>query len=93
MNCGKCGTEPATSKSEFRAVCDKCGAFLHVCLNCDHHDRQSYRECRASATAEAVGDKDKYNFCEEFRPASSGNNSSEPKKSRADIERLFKDVG
>ena len=89
MKCHQCGTESVAPKPEFRALCEKCGAFMHVCLNCEHYDRQAYHECRASATAEYVGDKEKYNFCEEFRPAGSGKNASEPKKSRKDIEKMF----
>ena len=88
--CHECGREAAEERIGFRATCDGCGAFLHVCLNCGHHDRQAYHECRASSTTEFVSDKAKYNFCEEFRPSSGGEGGpSSGKKSRKDIEKLF----
>ncbi|MBF0341324.1 MAG: hypothetical protein HQL95_10245 [Magnetococcales bacterium] len=37
-----------------------------VCLNCRFHDPGSYNECRETV-AERIVDKDKANFCEEFK--------------------------
>jgi len=85
--CHKCGRTREPGKVGFRAVCE-CGAYLHCCLNCRHHDASSYHECRASATTEYVSDKEKANLCEEFdfvRGRSGGGST----KSRADIEKLF----
>ena len=45
--------------------CPKCRADLHVCLNCKHHDRTAYNECRESQ-ADRVLDKDRSNFCDYF---------------------------
>lgn len=90
VRCSGCGREAEEERIGFRAMCDGCGAFLHACLNCGHHDRQAYHECRAAATAEYVSDKAKYNFCEEFRAAArDGGGASPSRKSRADIEKLF----
>lgn len=86
--CHRCGRSADGERVGFRAICEGCGAYLHACLNCAHHDRDSYRECRAAATTEFVGDKEKANFCEEFRPRSAGG-AETGKKSRRDIEKLF----
>jgi hypothetical protein len=85
--CHKCGRTREAGKVEFRAVCD-CGAWLHVCLNCRHYDRSAYHECRCSATAEYVSDKEKTNLCEEF-DSLRGPSGGPAGKSRADIEKLF----
>ena len=87
LKCHHCGAVTAKERVEFRALCDGCGAYVHVCLNCAHYDRQAYHECRASATVEYVSDKEKSNFCEEFVPAGAGGDA--PKKPRKDIEKMF----
>ena len=97
--CGKCGApldpgrvaaQAAGGRIEFRESCGKCGAYLHCCLNCAHHDPKVHHECRASATTEYVPDKEKGNFCEEFRYAPRPGTSPRV-KSRAEIEKLFGD--
>jgi hypothetical protein len=70
MHCGACQTGVSIAAGErvgFRDACDHCGADLHVCLNCSHHDRSAYNECR-EASAERVADRDRANRCEWFRP-------------------------
>jgi hypothetical protein len=86
--CAKCGTPLPEGRVEFRAICAKCGSYVHVCRACVHFDSGGHHECRASATAEYVADKDRFNFCEEFRPAA-GPAAGSPKKTRAEIEKLF----
>jgi hypothetical protein len=39
-----------------------------------------------------VGDKDKLNFCEEFRPKEDGSGHPVQEKSRAEIEKMFRDL-
>ena len=87
--CGKCGNPLPEGRIEFRAVCAKCGSYLHVCRACAHYDPGAHHECHSSATTEYVADKDRFNFCEEFRPAAAPSAGS-PGKSRADIEKLFR---
>ncbi len=74
----------------FRDLCDRCGADLHVCLNCQYHDPSAYNECR-EPQAERVADRDRANRCDYFRPASgelaSGTEADDP---RAALEALFK---
>ena len=65
---------------------------MHACLNCRHHDPAAHHECRASATAEYVADKEKFNYCEEFAyRAGSPGGAATGRKSRAEIEKLFPD--
>lgn len=68
MHCWKCrktiGDEPA--KIGFRAECPLCGADLHVCMNCKFHAPAKPNECAIPGT-DPVRDREKGNFCEEFR--------------------------
>lgn len=70
MKCHACQTQTELSPGRalgFRDECEGCGADLHVCLNCDHHDPQAYNGCRESS-AERVLDRDRANRCDYFRP-------------------------
>lgn len=94
MRCFQCGqtTEVATGERiGFRDECTRCGADLHVCRNCDHHDPSAYNECRESS-AERVGDRDRANRCEWFRPGSveTGSDAGSSDTASADFEALFK---
>ena len=44
-----------------------CGADLHVCVQCRHHDPGAYNECRET-NAEPVRDRDRANRCDWFAP-------------------------
>lgn len=93
MHCHACQSEIPLATGEsigFRDVCDRCGADLHVCLSCTHHDPSAYNECRESS-AERILDRDRANRCEYFRPAS-GLGSEEGTRSSAlsDLEELFR---
>lgn len=46
--------------------CPKCHAAMRVCYNCVHFDLSAQWECREHIT-ERVSQKDKANFCDEFR--------------------------
>ncbi len=78
--CPGCGKAWDGGKPVFRETCPACGAWMHCCTNCRHYDPHAHHECRASATAEYVGDKEKFNYCEEFalapKPASRGGTGS-----------------
>ena len=70
MNCFACGRAVEVTSGErvgFRDECERCGADLHVCRNCAHHDPAAYNECRESST-ERVDDRERANRCEWFRP-------------------------
>lgn len=68
MKCWSCHSElPELSdkKLSFRAVCDKCHAWLHCCRNCRHYKPGLPNHCAIPGT-EYVADREASNFCEEF---------------------------
>jgi hypothetical protein len=74
MRCHGCAVTidvAADQRVGFRDACDGCGADLHVCLNCAHHDPSAYNECR-EPNAERVSDRDRANRCDYFAPGSGG---------------------
>jgi hypothetical protein len=50
----------------FKASCEKCGVYLHSCIQCALWDRSS-GHCR-SLTTEQSGNREDLNFCEEYVP-------------------------
>ena len=65
--CYNCGWEwRKPHEPAFREMCPRCDAFLHACKNCAHYDETAHHQCKSSTT-EYVGDKERSNFCEEFR--------------------------
>ena len=87
--CGGCGRELPPGRIEFRAVCAGCSGWLHTCRHCELFDPKSHHECRASATAEYVADKEKFNFCEEFTPALVARRVVKSGMTREQAEKLF----
>lgn len=71
----------------FRDGC-ACGADLHVCRNCIHHDPASYNECREPG-AERVAQRDRANRCEWFAPQEA-NPPASTSTGRAALDALFK---
>ncbi len=93
MRCHACDTEIELApggRVGFRDECERCGADLHVCLSCAHHDPSAYNECREPG-AERVSDRARANRCDWFQPASGAQDGLEPGRSAAlaDLERLF----
>jgi hypothetical protein len=92
VTCFHCGAEiEPQERVGFHDSCAQCERDLHVCLNCAFHDLAYNNQCR-EPQAERVVDKDRFNFCEYFSPASnlatrSRLPSSEP---RAKLAALFK---
>jgi hypothetical protein len=72
--CTKCATENHSMTVGFKASCEKCGVFLHSCVQCALWDRGSMH-CR-SLTTEHVGDREGLNFCEEYVPNTVHNGAS-----------------
>lgn len=90
VKCWKCGvqqqdlTDP--KKIPFRAICEKCGACLHCCVNCQHYKPGLPNDCAIPGT-EYISDREATNFCEEFTLKQQ---TSPPKVSPENIEkRLF----
>ena len=94
MRCFACDEPQEIAAGErigFRDACPKCGADLHVCRNCAHHDPAAYNECR-EPNSERVSDRDRANRCDYFSPGEGGGGAVEAARSRAlsDLDRLFK---
>jgi hypothetical protein len=75
----------------FRDTCDACGADLHVCRNCAHHDPSAYNECRETS-AERVSDRERTNRCDYFALGhrAGGSGGDERGKARDALDALFK---
>ncbi len=94
MNCAGCGREVeagGSMKIGFRDCCDHCGADLHSCHNCQHHDSAAYNEC-AEPGAERVSERDRANRCDWFSPGEQAGGDSHASKGPAlgNLEALFK---
>ena len=94
MECFACGAAVELRTGErvgFREVCEKCGADLHVCRNCAHHDPSAHNECREPG-ADYVPDRERANRCEWFRAREDGGGAGRGERSGAlsDLESLFK---
>jgi hypothetical protein len=75
----------------FRDTCAACGADLHACRQCRHHDPRAANECR-EPQAERVTDRERANRCEWFAPGAGGGGgpAGERERSRAALDALFK---
>ncbi len=67
--CWKCGASLKALPLPLgrRAECLACGAELHVCRLCRHHDTGKAKQCRELA-ADEVKNKTSANFCDWFQP-------------------------
>ncbi len=65
--CHRCGSPWTDEKRvpSIKEACPACNAYLHCCLNCQHHDPSRHNECRVPNT-DAVSRRDGANFCDEF---------------------------
>jgi hypothetical protein len=91
MRCSACGAEVELASGErvgFRDSC-RCGADLHTCRNCAHHDPSAYNECR-EPNAERVSDRERANRCDYFAPGAAGQPGERPPPARAALDSLFK---
>jgi hypothetical protein len=88
--CWKCHktTEDLPLKIPFKAECEHCGVWLHVCVNCKFHNPSMHNQCSLPNT-EMVSDRTNRNFCDEFQIKK----ETEPKAlgSKGMFENLFKD--
>ncbi len=93
MQCWKCydTLDDMPPKLPFRAVCDHCHSWQHVCKNCKYHKQGLPNDCFIPDTL-SIADKEKCNFCEEFVIKEAGEQENGP--SIEDIsKRLFQDDG
>lgn len=92
LECFACGHRaPVLGVVGRNDSCQKCGADLHSCRNCQHYDRNAYNECR-EPVAERVIEKERANFCDQFTPAvgRSSSAATSAETLRAAAEALFK---
>jgi hypothetical protein len=92
MRCFKCGRTVVLAAGErvgFRDSCEGCGADLHACRNCAHHDPAAYNECR-EPNAERVGERERANRCDYFAPGERAAAASASQSSKDQLERLFR---
>lgn len=86
MKCIHCSEEWPLAKIAFSSVCEKCGNWMHSCVQCALWDRGSER-CR-SMTTEPVADRSGKNFCEEWQPHR-GNGGERENPGADEFNRLF----
>ena len=93
MQCVGCGGERNLASGErvgFRDECAACGADLHICRNCRHHDVSAYNEWRESS-AVRVADRERANRCEYFAPAGGARASADSAPAaKAALDALFR---
>jgi hypothetical protein len=97
VDCHACGRTLALAPDQrigFRDTCESCGADLHACLQCRHHDPGAYNECR-EPNAERVRDRDRANRCDWFAPGAregqgGGAADDAASRARAELDRLFR---
>jgi hypothetical protein len=92
MKCWKCGHEmadPPYGKVPFREECDKCGSSLHCCVNCAFYKPGQPNDCLVPNT-DFIADRQKGNFCEEFKLKSQHEAKDTPQKDPKEaFRRLF----
>ena len=74
-----------------RDLCASCGADLHCCRNCRHHDVFAQNQCREPGT-EPVRDREAGNFCEyfSFRAGLGAREADPAAEAKARLEALFR---
>ncbi|RME16773.1 MAG: hypothetical protein D6797_03815 [Bdellovibrio sp.] len=90
--CFSCGHVMFFEHISRRDECEKCGADIRVCKNCQFYDPTAYNECR-EPQAEPIQDKERSHFCDYFEPASNQRGaqaSSSKEELLAAAEALFK---
>jgi len=67
MECWHCTRDlgEAPKRIAFRAVCDHCSSWLHVCKNCRNYKPGLPNDCMIPGT-ELIADREACNFCEDF---------------------------
>jgi hypothetical protein len=75
-------------KVPFRSECPRCSVDLHVCLTCQHHDKQAHNQCR-EPTADPVGQKDRRNLCDDHRPRPHGSGPTDTDHAKARLATAF----
>jgi len=90
-NCHSCRAEIVViGRVGRRDTCDACGADVHCCRNCKHHDPFAQNQCREPGT-ETVRDRDAANFCDFFELGGARAAEEDPAAAaKARLEALFR---
>ena len=75
MYCFHCKEKIDLQKIHFKSTCEKCFSYLHVCKNCKNYFPGKPNDCTLF-DVENIPDKEKFNFCEEFKPLDQINSDS-----------------
>ena len=89
--CHKCGYEfQGLGQPGPKQECEECASDLHSCLNCEFYDTGRANDCRADS--DPVRDKERFNYCEEFKFFNGKRNLEKPKAidAKSEIDKLFK---
>lgn len=91
--CWNCGASLADLSLPLRRLdeCPQCHAELHVCKLCEWYSLGVAKHCRETV-AEEVGDKERANFCDYFKPrpdAYSAAGLDAAAKAQAELDALF----
>ncbi len=84
-NCNRAFEVHGGEKIAFRATCDHCAAYLHVCVACQYYRPGKPNDCLVPGT-DRVADREYFNYCEEFKP---GREPDKPKLSIDDARRML----
>lgn len=89
-SCYSCSEELIfETKVGRRDMCPNCSAYLHCCLNCEHHDKNAHNECRENQ-GEFIRDRREGNFCLYFEFESLGDDgSSAEDEAKSKLDALF----
>jgi hypothetical protein len=85
--CHTCGALIELEMVGRRDECPRCGADLHVCLNCNFYDPGRANQCY-EPQAERVTEKDRSNFCDYFRFQEQGRIAS----GKTNAEKAWRDL-
>ena len=93
MHCSACNAEVPLAAGErigFRDECSRCGADVHTCKNCVHHDPSAYNECR-EPNSERVSDRERGNRCDYFSPSGrEGGSDDQREQALSGLDALFR---
>ncbi|MBN1622006.1 MAG: hypothetical protein JW871_05390 [Endomicrobiales bacterium] len=91
--CHKCHNSwEGLTQPGIRETCLKCNSDMHVCLNCRFYNIHKPNQCEVN-DVEAIIDKEKANFCEDFQfidSPSPTKGSGEADKAYEQWQKLFK---
>lgn len=65
--CWACGAKLVAADYQREGECPRCRKQTHVCRNCRFYQPGRPNDCQ-EPIAEAVGDKQRANFCDYFEP-------------------------